>query len=111
MNLLDDEINEAYELGIRAIMFFGVPNAKDDVGSGAYDHNGIIQEATRKAKELHKDLLIVADTCLCEYTDHGHCGVIDDHTHDVDNDKSLPLLVKTAISQVEAGQTLSHQVI
>ena len=103
MNLLDDEINEAYELGIRAIMFFGVPNAKDDVGSGAYDHNGIIQEATRKAKELHKDLLIVADTCLCEYTDHGHCGVIDDHTHDVDNDKSLPLLVKTAISQVEAG--------
>ena len=95
MNLLDDEINEAYELGIRAIMFFGVPNAKDDVGSGAYDHNGIIQEATRKAKELHKYLLIVADTCLCEYTDHGHCGVIDDHTHDVDNDKSLPLLVKT----------------
>ena len=52
---------------------------------------------------MHKDLLIVADTCLCEYTDHGHCGVIDDHTYDVDNDKSLPLLVKTAISQVEAG--------
>ena len=61
----------------------------------------VLSEATRKAKELHKDLLIVADTCLCEYTDHGHCGVIDDHTHDVDNDKSLPLLVKTAISQVE----------
>ena len=52
---------------------------------------------------MYDDLLIVADTCLCEYTDHGHCGVIDDHTHDVDNDKSLPLLVKTAISQVEAG--------
>ena len=103
LNLLDDEINEAYDLGIRAIMFFGVPNEKDDVGSGAYDHNGIVQEATRRAKKLHKDLLIVADTCLCEYTDHGHCGIIDDHTHDVDNDKSLPLLVKTAISQVEAG--------
>ena len=84
-------------------MFFGVPNEKDDVGSGAYNHNGIVQEATRRAKKLHKDLLIVADTCLCEYTDHGHCGIIDDHTHDVDNDKSLPLLVKTAISQVEAG--------
>lgn len=54
-------------------------------------------------QKLHKDLLIVDDTCLCEYTDHGHCGIIDDHTHDVDNDKSLPLLVKTAISQVRAG--------
>ena len=102
-NLLDDEINEAYDLGIRAIMFFGVPNAKDEVGSGAYDLNGVVQQATRKAKSLHEDLLIVADTCLCEYTDHGHCGVIDEHTHDVDNDKSLPLLVKTAVSQVEAG--------
>ncbi|MDK8289543.1 MAG: porphobilinogen synthase, partial [Staphylococcus lugdunensis] len=103
LNLLDDEINEAYDLGIRAIMFFGVPNAKDEVGSGAYDLNGVVQQATRKAKSLHEDLLIVADTCLCEYTDHGHCGVIDEHTHDVDNDKSLPLLVKTAVSQVEAG--------
>ena len=103
LNLLHEEIKEAYDLGIRAIMFFGVPNDKDDIGSGAYDHNGVVQEATRISKNLYKDLLIVADTCLCEYTDHGHCGVIDDHTHDVDNDKSLPLLVKTAISQVEAG--------
>ena len=63
MNLLDDEINEAYELGIRAIMFFGVPNAKDDVGSGAY--HGIIKKQHERLK-LHKDLLIVADTCLCE---------------------------------------------
>ena len=70
LNLLDDEINEAYDLGIRAIMFFGVPNAKDEVGSGAYDLNGVVQQATRKAKSLHEDLLIVADTCLCEYTDH-----------------------------------------
>ena len=84
-------------------MFFGVPNEKDEVGTGAYDHNGIIQEATRKAKSMYSDLLIVADTCLCEYTDHGHCGVINHETKDVDNDKSLPLLVKTAISQVEAG--------
>lgn len=61
--------------------------------------------------KMYSDLLIVADTCLCEYTDHGHCGVIDDHTHDVDNDKSLPLLVKTAISQVEAGADIIAQVI
>ncbi|WP_436962748.1 porphobilinogen synthase [Staphylococcus shinii] len=103
LNLLGDEIKEAYDLGIRGIMFFGVPNEKDAVGTGAYDHNGIIQEATRKAKSMYSDLLIVADTCLCEYTDHGHCGVINEETKDVDNDKSLPLLVKTAISQVEAG--------
>jgi porphobilinogen synthase len=103
LNLLDEEIKEAYDLGIRGIMFFGVPNEKDAVGTGAYDHNGIVQEATRKAKAMYSDLLIVADTCLCEYTDHGHCGVINEHTKDVDNDKSLPLLVKTAISQVEAG--------
>ncbi|MCY1038663.1 porphobilinogen synthase [Staphylococcus nepalensis] len=103
LNLIDEEIKEAYELGIRGIMFFGVPNEKDAVGTGAYDHNGIVQEATRKAKAMYNDLLIVADTCLCEYTDHGHCGVINEKMQDVDNDKSLPLLVKTAISQVEAG--------
>ena len=84
-------------------MFFGVPNEKDATGSGAYNHNGIIQEATRKAKAMYDDLLVVADTCLCEYTDHGHCGVINHETKDVDNDQSLPYLVKTAISQVEAG--------
>ncbi|PHK50961.1 porphobilinogen synthase [Staphylococcus edaphicus] len=103
LNLLDEEIKEAYDLGIRGIMFFGVPNEKDAIGTGAFDHNGIVQEATRKAKAMYDDLLIVADTCLCEYTDHGHCGVINEQTKDVDNDKSLPLLVKTAISQVEAG--------
>ena len=103
LNVLDEEIKEAYDLGIRGVMFFGVPNEKDAIGTGAYDHNGIVQEATRKAKAMYDDLLVVADTCLCEYTDHGHCGVINEQTKDVDNDKSLPLLVKTAISQVEAG--------
>ncbi|MEB8089382.1 porphobilinogen synthase [Staphylococcus saprophyticus] len=103
LNVLDEEITEAYDLGIRGVMFFGVPNEKDAIGTGAYDHNGIVQEATRKAKAMYDDLLVVADTCLCEYTDHGHCGVINEQTKDVDNDKSLPLLVKTAISQVEAG--------
>ncbi|MDW4286604.1 porphobilinogen synthase [Staphylococcus saprophyticus] len=103
LNVLDEEIKEAYDLGIRGVMFFGVLNEKDAIGTGAYDHNGIVQEATRKAKAMYDDLLVVADTCLCEYTDHGHCGVINEQTKDVDNDKSLPLLVKTAISQVEAG--------
>lgn len=103
LNLLHEELKAAYDLGIRAIMFFGIPNAKDACGTGAFIEEGIIQKATRLAKSMYDDLLILADTCLCEYTDHGHCGVIDPHTHDVDNDKTLPLLVQTAVSQVKAG--------
>ncbi|HAR6041560.1 TPA: porphobilinogen synthase [Staphylococcus pseudintermedius] len=103
LNLLHEELKAAYALGIRAIMFFGIPNEKDACGTGAFIEDGIIQKATRLAKSMYNDLLILADTCLCEYTDHGHCGVIDTHTHDVDNDKTLPLLVQTAVSQVKAG--------
>lgn len=103
LNILEEEIKEAYELGIRSFIFFGVPNEKDAVGSGAFDENGIIQEATRKAKAMYSDILVIGDTCLCEYTDHGHCGIINKERKDVDNDKTLPYLVKTAISQVEAG--------
>ncbi|MDO5374575.1 MAG: porphobilinogen synthase [Staphylococcus rostri] len=103
LNLLHEEIKVAYDLGIRALMFFGIPNEKDACGTGAFVDDGVIQRATKIAKSMYDDLLILADTCLCEYTDHGHCGVIDDHTHDVDNDKSLPLLVKTAVSQAKAG--------
>ncbi|UWF57810.1 porphobilinogen synthase [Staphylococcus hyicus] len=103
LNLLHEEIKEAYDLGIRAFIFFGIPNKKDACGTGAFVDDGVIQKATRIAKKQYNDILVIADTCLCEYTDHGHCGLIDDHTHDVDNDKTLPLLVKTAISQVKAG--------
>lgn len=103
LNLLHEEIKEAYDLGIRSFIFFGIPNEKDECGTGAFIDNGVIQQATRIAKKLYDDILVIADTCLCEYTDHGHCGLIDEHTHDVDNDKTLPLLVKTAISQVKAG--------
>lgn len=103
LNLLHEELKAAYDLGIRAIMFFGIPNEKDACGTGAFIEDGIIQKATRLAKSMYDDLLILADTCLCEYTAHGHCGVIDPHTHDVDNDKTLPLLVQTAVSQVKAG--------
>lgn len=103
LNLLHKEIKAAYDLGIRAIMFFGIPNEKDDCGTGAFIDDGVIQQAIGIAKSMYDDLLILADTCLCEYTDHGHCGLINETTHDVDNDETLPLLVKTAISQVKAG--------
>lgn len=103
LNLLEEELKEAYDLGVRGVMFFGIPNEKDACGTGAFVDDGIIQKATRLAKSKFPDLLVVADTCLCEYTDHGHCGVIDETTHDVDNDESLKLLVKTAVSQAKAG--------
>lgn len=103
LNLLEEELKEAYDLGVRGVMFFGIPNEKDACGTGAFVDDGIIQKATRLAKSKFPDLLVVADTCLCEYTDHGHCGVIDETTHGVDNDESLKLLVKTAVSQAKAG--------
>ncbi|GGH98249.1 MULTISPECIES: porphobilinogen synthase [Mammaliicoccus] len=103
LNLLEEELKEAYDLGVRGVMFFGIPNEKDACGTGAFIDDGIIQKATRLSKSKFPDLLVVADTCLCEYTDHGHCGVIDEETNDVDNDKSLELLVKTAVSQAKAG--------
>lgn len=101
LDLLLDEVKEVYDMGIKAIMFFGVITAKDEIGTGAYIDDGIVQKATRLVKKEFPDLLIVADTCLCEYTSHGHCGVI--HENDVDNDESLKLLAKTAVSQAKAG--------
>ena len=101
LDLLPAEIDELLELGIKAVLLFGVPNEKDEVGSGAYHTHGIIQEATRIIKQHAPEMLVVADTCLCEYTDHGHCGVI--ANGDVVNDESLELLVKTAVKQAEAG--------
>lgn len=101
LDRLKEELQEIHELGIRAIMFFGVPNEKDEQGTGAFVEDGMVQEATRIAKKTVPDLLVIADTCLCEYTSHGHCGVI--HGQDVDNDESLKLLAKTAVSQARAG--------
>lgn len=103
LNLLKEELDEVVALGIKSIIFFGVPNEKDAVGSGAYHDHGIVQEACRLSKEYYPELLVILDTCLCEYTDHGHCGLIDEKTEDVDNDATLPLLVKTAVSQARAG--------
>ncbi|REB07155.1 porphobilinogen synthase [Sporosarcina sp. BI001-red] len=101
MDLLSEELDEVVALGIPSVIFFGVVTEKDAVGSGAYHDHGIIQEAIRLAKKRHPQLIVVADTCLCEYTDHGHCGVIEGER--VLNDPSLDLLVKTAVSQANAG--------
>jgi porphobilinogen synthase len=101
LDRLQGEINEIQELGIPAVILFGVPEHKDTHGSEAYSAEGIVQKATKLVKESAPNLVVIADTCLCQYTDHGHCGVIEDGK--VLNDPSLELLVKTAISQAEAG--------
>lgn len=107
IDLLEEELHRAYEAGIRAVLLFGVPNHKDSVGSSAYDQNGIVQKAARMIKEKFPDLLVVADTCLCQFTDHGHCGVVvqsaDGRSAHIDNDQSLELLARTAVSQAQAG--------
>lgn len=104
---LEQEIKEIADLGIQAVLLFGVPEIKDEAGSHAYAENGIVQQATRMIKRVRPELLVVADTCLCQFTSHGHCGVIRhcEHTNraEVDNDRSLELLVKTAVSQAQAG--------
>ena len=98
---LGEEVEEVTGLGIPAILIFGLPEAKDEVGSGAYDPKGIVQQAVRVIKEARPELVVIADVCLCEYTSHGHCGVVVDG--EVDNDKTLELLAQTALSLAEAG--------
>jgi porphobilinogen synthase len=98
---LATEAKEVRDLGIPAVIFFGIPEQKDGVGSGAYDANGIVQRAIRAVKDAVPELLVIADVCLCEYTDHGHCGVYDG-VH-VQNDATLPLLARTAVSVANAG--------
>jgi porphobilinogen synthase len=95
------EAQEIADAGIRAVLLFGVPAAKDEQGSGAYDEEGVVQMAVRALKEANPELTVIADVCLCEYTTHGHCGFVRDGG--VDNDITLELLAKTAISQAEAG--------
>lgn len=101
IDYLVTEIAELIDLGIKAVMLFGIPKKKDPEGSGAYCHQGIVQRAIRQIKDLDPELLVISDTCLCEYTSHGHCGIVD--KFGVINDSSLILYVKTAISQAQAG--------
>ena len=95
------ECEEALNLGIKAVILFGIPERKDELGSGAYDPNGVIQKAVKLIKNNLPEMLVVTDVCLCEYTSHGHCGVIIEGK--VDNDKTLDLLVKEAVSHAESG--------
>lgn len=99
---LEDEIKEIVDLGIRAVILFGIPNKKDDHGSEAYAEDGIIQKAVRKIKEINKDLLVITDVCMCEYTDHGHCGILDENGH-VLNDETVSYIAKIALSHARAG--------
>jgi len=102
---LEEEVADLQEAGIGAVLLFGIPQHKDDVGTGAYEDEGIVQQAIRRIKELAPDMLVIADTCLCEFTDHGHCGVVRRVGNEavVDNDESLKLLARTAVSQAKAG--------
>jgi porphobilinogen synthase len=95
------EATEIATAGVGAVLLFGIPGDKDETGSGAYDDEGIVQMAVRALKEAHPDLTVITDVCLCEYTSHGHCGFVRDG--EVDNDITVELLAKTAISHAEAG--------
>ncbi|MEW6087424.1 MAG: porphobilinogen synthase [bacterium] len=112
IDMLNKEVEGVRALGIPAILLFGIPDKKDDTGSGAYDNNGIVQEAVRLIKKKIPEIIVVTDVCLCEYTSHGHCGLIRRHkaeggkqreNYEVDNDASLELIAKTALSHAEAG--------
>lgn len=107
LDRLREEIEDIVAAGLASVLVFGIPETKDAVGSSAFASDGIVQRAIRSIKEWAPELVVVADTCLCQFTDHGHCGVVhhDEATGTavVDNDHSLELLVKTAISQAEAG--------
>jgi porphobilinogen synthase len=101
---VDGAVRECEELvraGVKAVILFGIPEEKDDEGSGAWTENGIVQEALRALRPRFPELLLLTDVCLCEYTSHGHCGVL--HGDQVDNDASLELIARTAVSHVEAG--------
>ena len=101
VDLVAEEAKRAYDLGVPAVILFGIPESKDDVGSGAYDPDGIVQRAARALEKAVPGLLVICDVCLDEYTSHGHCGLI--KNEEVDNDSTLELLAKTALTQVQAG--------
>jgi porphobilinogen synthase len=95
------EATELQAVGVGSVVLFGIPAAKDEAGSGAYDSEGVVQMAVRALKQAHPELVVITDVCLCEYTSHGHCGIVRDG--EVDNDLTIELLAKTAISHADAG--------
>src|SRR5438309_8139824 len=96
-----EEVKQAKSLGVPAVILFGIPDAKDAKGSGAYAKDGVVQKAIRELKSASPDTQVIADVCLCEFTDHGHCGVIE--KHEVHNDATLPLLAAMAVTCADAG--------
>jgi porphobilinogen synthase (EC 4.2.1.24) len=104
VEMIADDAKEAADLGIPAMILFGVPSTKDEQGSSAWGDDDVVQRAVREIKnELGKDMLVITDVCLCEYTSHGHCGMVDYDTEEIMNDPTLPLLGKTAVSHAKAG--------
>jgi Delta-aminolevulinic acid dehydratase len=101
VELLVKEVQECRELGIPAVLLFGIPERKDEAASGAFARDGIVQQAVRRIKDKVPDILVVTDVCLCEYTDHGHCGMIE--KGEVHNDMTLEVLAETAVSHAKAG--------
>ena len=97
----DGVIKELLDAGVKSVMLFGIPRHKDEVGSEAYHDHGIVQEAIRYIKKNYPDMYVIGDVCMCEYTSHGHCGIL--KGHDVDNDTTIKYIAKIALSQVEAG--------
>ena len=96
-----EEIAACVEAGVSRVLLFGIPAHKDACGSSAWDANGVVQQGIRAIKAAYPDCYVITDVCMCEYTDHGHCGILHDHT--VDNDKTLEVLARTALSHVQAG--------
>ncbi len=101
VDTMAEKLEALQNAGVTSVMFFGIPDVKDEVGSGAYDANGIVQRALRRARKDFPDMYLITDVCMCEYTSHGHCGVL--KGHEVDNDRTLKLLAQTALSHAEAG--------
>ena len=104
VDMLEEIINEVKEAGVRGVLLFGIPNHKDCCGSESYNDNGIVQRAIRKIKEIDKNMYVITDVCMCEYTDHGHCGILDGDY--VDNDKTLEYLAKISVSHAKAGSDM-----
>jgi porphobilinogen synthase len=101
VDLVAEQVEELLGLGIRAVLLFGVPDVKDAIGTGAWDESGAVQRTTRLIKDRYPQVLVITDVCACEYTEHGHCGVLVEGV--VDNDQTIPLLARTAVSHAEAG--------